>query len=318
MSAQHAVGSAADLSAHKLAYDVVSIRPSTFEGMSINSSGDRFVARGTTLWGLLFNAYKLRPHDDIPGLPGWAKSERFDVEAGMDPDTFAELQRFPGQEQSEQRALMLQALLADRFQLKMHYESREQPIYALVIAKGGARLKQSPPDKTSGSSSWSSSGQIDTRGMPIEEFAFRLSDILGRVVVDKTGLTGKYDIHLKWTPDESQETRPTQAYPSSRRSGNSLASSSNQPAERFRSLSSITSTGLPRTNLGSTDPLLIYAPFRPFTIGYLPNRPPAKKGRPYAHSRLSASHRRCIVGHVALGMHAHSRSRAVHARHPRS
>ena len=206
MSAQHAVGSAADLSAHKLAYDVVSIRPSTFEGMSINSSGDRFVARGTTLWGLLFNAYKLRPHDDIPGLPGWAKSERFDVEAGMDPDTFAELQRFPGQEQSEQRALMLQALLADRFQLKMHYESREQPIYALVIAKGGARLKQSPPDKTSGSSSWSSSGQIDTRGMPIEEFAFRLSDILGRVVVDKTGLTGKYDIHLKWTPDESQDT----------------------------------------------------------------------------------------------------------------
>lgn len=203
--AQRATGSGTDLAARKLTYDVVSIRSSNLEGMSINSSGDRFVARGMTLWGLLFNAYKLRPNDDVPGLPGWAKSERFGVEAGMDADTYAELQRMPVQEQSEERAIMLQALLADRFKLKMHYESRERPIYALVIAKSGSRLKEWPSSKTPGGVSWDR-GHIEVRGAPMERFAFCLSDTLGRAVVDKTGLAGKYDIDLKWTPDDLQGT----------------------------------------------------------------------------------------------------------------
>jgi hypothetical protein len=64
--AQRATGSGTNLAARKLTYEVVSIRPSNIEGMSISSSGDRFVARGQTLWGLLFNAYKLRPNDDVP------------------------------------------------------------------------------------------------------------------------------------------------------------------------------------------------------------------------------------------------------------
>jgi uncharacterized protein (TIGR03435 family) len=205
VNAQRAAGSGTDSALRKLTYDVVSIRPSNLEGMSINSSGDRFVARGTTLWGILFNAYKLRPHDEVPGLPGWAKSERFDVEAGMDADTYAELQRMPVQEQSEEREMMLQALLADRFQLKGRYESRERPIYALVIAKSGSRLKESPSDKIPGGISWGG-GQIEVHGAPMERFAFCLSDTLDRAVVDKTGLTGRYDISLKWTPEELQGT----------------------------------------------------------------------------------------------------------------
>jgi uncharacterized protein (TIGR03435 family) len=205
VNAQRATDSGTDLVARKLTYDVVSIRPSNLEGMSINSSGDRFVARGTTIWGLLFNAYNLRPNDDVPGLPGWAKSERFDVEAGMDPDTYAELQRMPVQERSEMRAVMLRALLADRFELKRHYESRERPTYALVIAKSGSRLKEWPSDKTPGGVSWGR-GLIEGRGASMEKFAFCLSDTLGRAVVDKTGLTGKYGIDLKWTPDDLQDT----------------------------------------------------------------------------------------------------------------
>jgi len=203
--AQRAPGSGTDLAARKLTYDVVSIRPSNLEGMSISNSGDRFVARGTTLWGLLFNAYNVRPNDEVPGLPGWAKSDTFDVEAGMDPDTYAELQRRPAQERSTARALMLQALLADRFKLKMHYESRERPIYALVIVKSGSRLKEWPADKTPGGTSWGR-GQITVHGEPMERFAFCLSDVLGREVQDKTGLTGKYGIELKWTPDELEST----------------------------------------------------------------------------------------------------------------
>jgi uncharacterized protein (TIGR03435 family) len=203
--AQRASGSGTDLAAGKLTYEVVSIRPSNMGGMSINSSGDRFVARVTTLWGLLFNAYKLRPNDDVPGLPGWAKSEAFDVEAGMDADTYAELQKMPVQERSEKRAIMLQALLTDRFKLKMHYETRERPIYALVIANSGSRLKEWPSDMPPGGTSWGR-GQIAVHGEPMESFAFCLSDTLGRTVLDKTGLTAKYGIDLKWTPDELQGT----------------------------------------------------------------------------------------------------------------
>jgi uncharacterized protein (TIGR03435 family) len=205
VDAQRATGSGTESAARELTYEVVSIRPSNIEGMSISSSGDRFVARGTTLWGLLFNAYKLRPNDDVPGLPGWAKSEVFDVEAGMDADSYAELQKMPVQERSERRAIMLQALLADRFKLKMHYETRERPIYALVIANSGSKLKEWPSDMPSGGTSWGR-GQIAVHGEPMENFAFCLSDTLGRTVLDKTGLSAKYGIDLKWTPDELQGT----------------------------------------------------------------------------------------------------------------
>lgn len=204
--AQRASAPEAGSAAHKLTYDVVSIRPSRFEGMSVRTSDNRFVARGTTLWGLLYNAYDLKPNEDVPGLPGWAKSERFDVEAGMDAETYAELQKMPDEERGEKRDIMLQALLADRFKLKMHSASREGPIYVLVIAKGGPRLKEWPSNKTPGGLSWSEGGQIEARGAHIASFAFGLSDMLGRTVVDKTGLTGKYYFNLKWTPDEYQGT----------------------------------------------------------------------------------------------------------------
>ncbi len=105
---------------------------------------------------------------------------------------------------------MLQAILADRFKLVFHRETRERPIYALVIAKGGTKL--SPGDDKNGNGMSWGRGRIDVHAAPINRFAFTLSDVLGREVVDRTGLTGKYDIKLTWTPDELQESanaRPT-------------------------------------------------------------------------------------------------------------
>ncbi len=97
---------------------------------------------------------------------------------------------------------MLQAILIDRFKLKIHHETREQPIYTLEIAKGGPKL--TPVDKPGGMG-WGR-GQLQMHGASTDRLAFVLSDILGRVVVDKTGLTGKYDALLTWTPDEMQAT----------------------------------------------------------------------------------------------------------------
>jgi len=187
-------------------YDVVSVKQSKqCLGMSVGSGGDRFSARCVTVWGLIYNAYDVRPSVPIPGLPGWANSTPFDVEAKMDEDTFAALQKLPMGQQNEQSQLMLQSILADRFKLRVHHETIDCPIYALVVAKGKFKLKELPESEIPHGSSWGP-GQIDVRGGPIKDFVFCLSDTLGRVVVDRTGLKGKYDIALKWTPDELRGT----------------------------------------------------------------------------------------------------------------
>ena len=126
------------------AYEVVSVKPSKpCLGMSMSSSPGRLSDRCVTLWGLMFNAYGLRPNDSrTPGLPGWAHAAQFDIEAKMDDDTAATLQKLPREEQQKQRDLMLQSILADRFKLKIHHEIKEGPIYALVIAKGGFQTER--------------------------------------------------------------------------------------------------------------------------------------------------------------------------------
>jgi len=190
------------------AYEIVSVKPARpgCPGMQTYSPPGRIQDRCVTLWGLLFNAYDLRPSDSHTlGLPGWANAARFDIDAKADDDTTVALQKLPREEQEKQRRLMLQALLADRFKLHVHTETREQQIYALVIAKGGAKLKPWPADQKPSGISWGGS-RIDVRGSPIERLVFCLSDELDRVVVDKTGLTGDYDITLKWTPDNEQDT----------------------------------------------------------------------------------------------------------------
>jgi len=186
------------------AYEVVSVKTSKpCGGMSVSSPPGRFSARCVTLWGLIFNAYAVRPNDPIPGLPGWADSAQFDVEAKMGDDTIAALQKLAREHQAEQRNLMLQSLLADRFKLRIHHETIERPIYSLVVAKGGFKLRGARVGDVDRRIVWGS-GRIDLRSGSIANLAFILSDVLGRAVVDKTEIAGKYDIALTWTPDELQ------------------------------------------------------------------------------------------------------------------
>jgi len=172
-------------------------------GMSVSSPPGRFSAQCTTLLGLLFNAYPIKPNVTIPGMPGWGNSSLFDVEAKADDETAVAMVKLPREDEWKQEQLMLQALLADRFKLRVHHETREGPVYQLVVAKGGFKLKDAPDSEHEGGYSWGN-GEIQVRKGPIGSLAFSLSDLLGRTVIDKTGLTGKYDIALKWTPDEQQ------------------------------------------------------------------------------------------------------------------
>jgi uncharacterized protein (TIGR03435 family) len=196
------------------AYEVVSIRPNN-SGSS--SSGDRvngglFSAKNETLLQLISMAYHrltasdqgIVLSDQIKGLPGWAYSERFNVEAKMDADAAAAVQNLPLLQLMQRHQPLLRAALAERFQLRTHYEIREGSVYELVIAKGGSKLKESSTSENSGLTV--SNGHWEGRSYPIEWLAFNLSGQLGRIVVDKTGLAGKYSFTLNWTPDDQQQS----------------------------------------------------------------------------------------------------------------
>jgi uncharacterized protein (TIGR03435 family) len=198
------------LQVNRAAFEVASVRPAKSDCSLTTYGGPpgRYIALCTTLWGLIYNAYGVRSINDYPpGLPPWADNDRFDVDAKANDDTVAAIKKLSNEEQEQLTRDMLQSLLADRFQLRVHYESKVRPDYELVVAKGGTKLKALPGDKKPG---WGKSvhGEFILHGESIAEFANDLSfsNVVGRTVVDKTGLTGNYNFDLKWTPDDQQGT----------------------------------------------------------------------------------------------------------------
>ncbi len=209
--AQSGAGSSLTAVSPKFTYDVVSVKQckpdETMQSRATlknRETPDGYSARNNSLWTLMYHAYypAILTSDQPVGLPDWATSATFDVEAKMDDGTAAALQKLPEKEQAEQRKLILQAVLVDRFKLKVHQESRERSVYELVIAKEGPKLTELKPDETPGGVAIRP-GRIDLQGLPISALAGALTFLAGRRVVDKTGLTGKYKITLLYAPDEA-------------------------------------------------------------------------------------------------------------------
>jgi bla regulator protein BlaR1 len=168
---------------------------------------------------LITSAYNLHPGSGkrIIGGPDWLRQDidQFEIQAKIDDTQFAAMQKMTPAQQREQIALMEQSLLADRFKLKVHFETRELPIYTLVIAKGGPKLtpaKEGEPTRLS-----ALNGQLIATALTIDQFAH--SPLLGpathgQQVIDQTGLKGTYDFTLNSspeqpaTPDASAETDP--------------------------------------------------------------------------------------------------------------
>jgi uncharacterized protein (TIGR03435 family) len=180
-------------------YDVSVIRSAA------PGNGDRHVwtrlnnleVRNMQLINLLQSAFDL-PKDMIEGLPEWAKHILLDIDAKtLDPDT-ARLRELT----TAERRKMMQALLQDRLGLKWHYETRVLPSYDLLVAKSGAKLT---PTVAKGHNTGTSVNDTKFRltNVPVSDLAVVLADKLGRPVVDKTGLTGRYDIALMWTSDQA-------------------------------------------------------------------------------------------------------------------
>lgn len=173
----------------KMEFDVASIKLSdpTHVGAQIFTPGPgRLTVMTATLKDLVAFAYHLRTYQVTKG-PGWFDSEKFDMTAKTDERVT-----------NDQLKLMLQALLADRFQLSFHRETKEMPIYELVMAKDGPKLKEA---EKPGLGVGIGRNQLNGKGAPVSILTSTLSDKVERVVLDKTELTGYYEFTLKWSPD---------------------------------------------------------------------------------------------------------------------
>jgi uncharacterized protein (TIGR03435 family) len=205
-----------------LSFEVATVQPLNAEKPhppSVNISGDRFSATGMSLKELIKIAYDLNYGADqqISGGPAWTGSARFDIEATEDPAIGEKLQKLSSDERGKLLREMLRGLLADRFKLQVHHESSELSVYELVTAKSGSKLMPSVAQASSSNAdgtvkprSWirfAGKGLLEGNDADAATLVTALSmqpEIGGRLVVDKTGLTGKYDFTLKWTPDMGQ------------------------------------------------------------------------------------------------------------------
>jgi uncharacterized protein (TIGR03435 family) len=197
-------------------FEVASIKPNTSDNhlvMIRPPVGGRFTATNATLTMLVALAYKVRTNQ-ISGLPSWAGSERYDIVAKSDTN--------PAQ---DQLALMVRELLADRFKLITHKETKELPVYALLIAKNGPKL---PAAKEGACATYSPDKPLPAPPQPGQPFTPPtmpcggflmlgnrleagkvgmaqlvnvLANVTGRPVIDKTAYTGTFDVHLEWTPE---------------------------------------------------------------------------------------------------------------------
>lgn len=176
-------------------FEVASVKPN-LSGLA-NESGHiragKIYYENTSLRSLIETAYQVKEYQ-IAG-PNWLASARFDIVAAMPPDTTR-----------EQGRLMLQTLLAQRFHLKLRRETRELPVYALVMDKKGSRLKEVNP--SGGGDVRSSRSHIEAEGIKMSALAAKLSNLLRRPVLDMTELKGSYSFALDFVPEMESETDP--------------------------------------------------------------------------------------------------------------
>lgn len=216
----------------RLTFEAASVKPNKSgepRVMVRAEPGGRFTATNVPLRVLIRNAYGITEDSRIVDAPGWIGVERFDVVAKAPADVPPMI---PGQGVVGPMNLMLQALLEDRFQLRLHRESRELPLYVLTFTttdrRRGPRLTPTtvdcaeilaklypatgpaapPPPFVPGQAppcgSTGGPGQILAQGMTMAQLASNLSSRVNRVVVDKTGMTGNFDLNLEWMPDQFQ------------------------------------------------------------------------------------------------------------------
>jgi uncharacterized protein (TIGR03435 family) len=184
-------------------FAVASIKPShAIGGVTFGAGNGGAGGRNITLRTLIGLAYRLQEFQ-ISGGPNWVASDRFDVQ-GKSADPKAT---------PDQLRLMLQSLIADRFQLKFHRQMRDSPVYALVVAKDGPKIRLVDDQQSPSVDGPSPPGAGPNRGavrigagslignaVPLSLFSRFLSQRLDRTIIDQTNLAGRFNIQLQWAP----------------------------------------------------------------------------------------------------------------------
>jgi uncharacterized protein (TIGR03435 family) len=202
-------------------------RPGGCRGGPGTSSPGSWNCTDMPLFDLIRWAWQLKLYQ--VNAPEWIRNERFDVTA-----------KFPQGTTREQSRLMEQNLLTERFQLTLHHEQKQMPVYELTVAKDGPKLK-GPSPQPEGTANAARSRGVDAYGCPlqppgwggmfatrdrrllgapnssIDDLAANLSSFLGRPVLNATGLTGPYDILLCFVPDNAVDPEPGPTLPAALR-----------------------------------------------------------------------------------------------------
>jgi uncharacterized protein (TIGR03435 family) len=199
-------------------FDVATIKPHPSDGDSswigIRITPDGFQGESATIPILIQRAYGLRSLDQVSGCPEWAKNERLDIQAKMSDADIADMEKLSPAAAKARRELMMRALLAERFKVKLHSETKQVPVFELVVAKGGPKLQDAATDpnpalvkgedgKPLVAFNQATKRTMAAQGLSTKALADYLSQPtsgLDRPVVDKTGLSSTYDFILNWVP----------------------------------------------------------------------------------------------------------------------
>ena len=177
-------------------YEVATIKPTDPEHArgGFTLQGRHMVAGNFTVEGMITLAYNLHP-TQLAGGPAWIRTDHFDMDILPDREGLPSLDQARG---------IVRKLLADRFALKTHYESKQLSVYVLSVAKTGPKLTKSGADPSSPPGMGGPPGTMMMRNGSMAEFAQFMQNVLDRPVLDQTGLKDRYDLKLRWAPDESQ------------------------------------------------------------------------------------------------------------------
>ena len=182
----------------KPVFAAVTIKPSRPDqpGKAFAVRGRTVTTLNTTLTDLIGFAYNVHPKQ-ITGAPAWSESDKFDINGQPDLE---------GAPNTEQLRGMMQKLLAERFKLSFHRDQRELAVYAIVVAPGGPKLTKSGGDPNGlPGLFFRGLGMLPVTNATITDLARTLQGaVLDRPVVDRSGITGRWDFTLNWTPDEGQ------------------------------------------------------------------------------------------------------------------
>ena len=222
--------------AGRLTFEVASIKRNVSgdQNSSVRGQpGGRVIVTNNSLYNLIRNAHNAQRFEMVPGknFPDWIDADRWDINA-----------KAPDDATQPQMMQMLQNLLADRFKLVVRREVREMPIYALVLDRAdgrlGAQLRRSdvdcaalaaaaraggpPPPTPAGpgpfcgtrTNNTSGVAHVAMHGIPLANFVRNLSAVAGRFVIDKTGLTGPFELELKFTQEQGVGGAPPTEFPS--------------------------------------------------------------------------------------------------------